>query len=172
MSGKKESVEVCVVGKIAIAELAEWLAVDLESRSGLVWIKRPARNVFPGSPAFASVGRSGYYHGCLKGKTYLAHRVVFAITNGFMPDEVDHIDGNKRNNHPENLRSVTRSENQHNRVEGGVAFHRKRNRYQARIQVNLKKVSLGYYNTYDEANEAYLMAKRNLHPTAPERCYK
>lgn len=47
-------------------------------------------------------------------KTYLQHRIVFFLHNGYWPKEVDHIDRNKSNNAPDNLRDVSRSENMHN----------------------------------------------------------
>lgn len=48
---------------------------------------------------------------------HYAHRIVFILSNGYDPAplQVDHIDRDSRNNHPSNLRAVTRSENQRNR---------------------------------------------------------
>lgn len=43
-------------------------------------------------------------------KKYKYHRIVFLMFNGYMPAEVDHNDGNASNNHIENLRPATRSE--------------------------------------------------------------
>lgn len=47
----------------------------------------------------------------------LLHRLVYEAYKGEIPEgmEIDHIDRNKRNNNPDNLRVVTRSENLLNR---------------------------------------------------------
>lgn len=43
----------------------------------------------------------------------------------------------------------------------GVSFHEKLGRYQARIRVNGKRMSLGYFKTAEEAGIAYATAARN-----------
>lgn len=46
-----------------------------------------------------------------------AHRVAFALTHGHWPrGHIDHVDGNRANNAPENLRDVTYLENNKNRA--------------------------------------------------------
>ena len=45
------------------------------------------------------------------GKKYLVHRAVFLITNGFLPALIDHIDQDKLNNLPNNLRESNKSLN-------------------------------------------------------------
>ena len=50
-------------------------------------------------------------------KDHLVHRLVYVLSRGYDPAplEIDHIDRDSRNNHPDNLRVVTRSQNQRNR---------------------------------------------------------
>ncbi len=82
------------------------------------------------------------------------------------PDDkrcVDHIDNDTANNHDENLRSATQSENLMNkkkRKDGlgaykGISFHRKSGKWQARIKVAGMNTTLGYHKTEREAGEAY-----------------
>lgn len=71
--------------------------------------------------------RKGLEAGCLdsdgyrviriEGKSYKAHRIVWALINGHFPtDQLDHIDGNKDNNNKLlNLREVTSRQNNQNR---------------------------------------------------------
>lgn len=83
---------------------------------------------------------------------------------------VDHIDGDPLNNTRANLRLVTRAQNQWNRkaqqnASGykGVSWHRGHQKYYARIQVHNRRHFLGYFETAEEAAEAYDAAARRLH---------
>lgn len=48
------------------------------------------------------------------GKVYLIHRLIWFWQTGEWPEFIDHIDGNPHNNKWDNLRNVSRSENQRN----------------------------------------------------------
>lgn len=54
---------------------------------------------------------SGYYN--LNGKHFLVHRAVWEAFNGPIPEgyDIDHIDGNPKNNNLSNLQAITHSEN-------------------------------------------------------------
>lgn len=152
--------------------LRTYLGIDQTSPSGLVWLESPAKQIKVGTPAFTSQHHTGYYHGQFKGKSYLAHRVVFALANGRWPDKVDHIDGNRANNDPANLRDVSVGENNQNRVVRGAHWDNRRARWNTYITVDYKQRNLGSFGTQEEARAAYLAAKRQVHPTAPSRCYE
>ncbi|RKZ99884.1 MAG: hypothetical protein DRQ42_06770, partial [Gammaproteobacteria bacterium] len=74
-------------------------------------------NMFLGKEA-GHVSKFGYRLIKINGKTYRAHRLVFLYHKGYMPEEVDHINGSKSDNRIENLRSANRQENQWNRKTG------------------------------------------------------
>ena len=69
-----------------------------------------------------SISKNGYMRVILsdngKNKTYFVHRLVAAafIPNPDNLPEIDHIDGNRANNHADNLRWVTVKENQNNPI--------------------------------------------------------
>lgn len=67
-----------------------------------------------GKPA-GNKGKRGYLRFTAAGKYYYAHRVVFLLVNGHLPDEIDHIDGNPTNNKPCNLRVAVHAENMQNK---------------------------------------------------------
>lgn len=81
---------------------------------------------------------------------------------------VDHIDGNGSNNRRSNLRICTRAENQANlrpssRASTGIvgAYRHPSGQYYSRICIDGKRIPLGYFNTAEEAGEAY-RARRNI----------
>ena len=95
----------------------------------------------------------GYYR---VGKTLL-HRLIMNAKSG---DIIDHIDRIKTNCQRENLRFVTKSQNNRNRlVENklgrGVYFDKSGNRYRSCISINNKTIKLGSFKTIEEAKSAY-----------------
>lgn len=107
---------------------------------------------------------------------FLSHRVALAMSTGSEPpDEVDHINGNPRDNRLENLRVGTHAENGQNlklaknNTSGymGVWFHKLRRKWAATIHAGGRKYHLGLFPTPELAHEAYLGAKRRLHTFNP-----
>lgn len=112
-----------------------------------------------------------YPNAGIDGTSIKLHRVAFALHYGYLPEIVDHINGNKRDNRPCNLRAVTRQQNSMNRVASsakrdtaykGVTLL-KNGMWRASIGVNGKTRDLGVYATDVEAAIAYDFASRLLH---------
>ena len=101
----------------------------------------------------------------------IEHRLVFLMHHGYLPNYIDHIDGDKSNNRVENLREATPSQNQFNKgptalnTSGfkGVSFYKGRKKWWARINIQGKKKHLGYFNTPEEAFAAYCAAAGEVH---------
>ena len=104
----------------------------------------------------------------------LAHRFVWIIFNGDIPDrlEINHINGIKNDNRLCNLREITQQQNCQNQrtppshnTSGfmGVSYYKAGNKYAAHINLDGKKKHLGYFNDPKIAYQAYLTAKRKLH---------
>lgn len=107
---------------------------------------------------------NGYYRVNLsknsKGKKFLIHRLI-AIHFKPNPDncsEVDHEDRNPLNNSIDNLRWVTRSQQNMNRgifsnnKSGFTGVYLHGSKYQAEIRINGKIKHLGSYDTPEEAS--------------------
>lgn len=104
---------------------------------------------------------------------YFVHRLVFYHFNGWCPDLVDHKDRNRKNNHPDNLRPATHSENHIN----GLAYKTKRPRHSkfrgvtksgdywiAQMKVRGRQRVLGRFYTELAARDAYLKGVRKHYP--------
>lgn len=102
---------------------------------------------------------------------YKVHRLVWLIETGKWPEyEIDHIDGNKLNNHISNLRDVPTQVNRQNVKRAfsnsstgllGVFPYGKR--YLAKITFNNETVRIGVYDKAEDAHTAYVAIKRTLH---------
>lgn len=97
--------------------------------------------------------KSNYYRLKINKKSYLLHRIIFLIHHNYLPDYVDHIDGNTKNNKIENLREATHSENlcnqkmpSHNKSGiKGVSWKSKLKKWVVQLKVDGQKKHFGYY---------------------------
>jgi hypothetical protein len=111
--------------------------------------------------------RPGKQRDKISGTVYM-HRQIMGFPNGL---QVDHINGNKLDNRKCNLRLATNSQNhcnrgkQANNTSGykGVSWHKQANKWNARIVLLGRKISLGLYNDPKDASEAYLTASKIYH---------
>lgn len=101
-------------------------------------------------------------------KKYYVHQIIFLYHRGYIPNELDHIDGNRLNNDIENLRSVTHSQNQHNHSKHksyngkptssqykGVYWEERRNKWRSRIVIDKREKHLGYFINEIDAAKCY-----------------
>ena len=124
--------------------------------------------------AVAGWNDNGYVRIEILGKTYRAHRLGWLYMYGAFPKKgIDHINGNKFDNRIVNLREASdlqNGQNQHNPTKRntsgylGVSWSKRENKFVAQIRVNGKGRQIGFFNTAEEAHEAYLKAKKQDHP--------
>lgn len=98
---------------------------------------------------------------------YRANRLAWFYMNAGWPErQVDHVDGDVKNNVWSNLRLATNTENTRNRgctkrnktKMKGVTVHR--NGFVAKIGINRKTIYLGKFATAEEAHEIYKKAAK------------
>ncbi len=131
------------------------------------------RNSRGGSRAGARAGyiaRHGYRTISINGKRFLEHRLVWFFLKGEWPAEIDHIDRDRQNNAPANLRVATRSQNNGNHpcrcdsqtgVKGVSPVYKGRT-FAARIRKDGGSRLIGCFPTIQEAKAAYDAEARRL----------
>lgn len=130
------------------------------------------RRLTSGKLKLTGTNSIGYLQCRINCQSYLVHRLAWLYMTGTWPEAlIDHIDGNRANNKWNNLRTATQSNNLENQKQaqadnlstGLLGADRRGGRFRAQIQVKGKKQHLGTFDTPEEAHQAYIEAKRELH---------
>lgn len=136
----------------------------------LIWKVNQRNNKLTGKTA-GTLNDEGYINIKVDGKLYKGHRLIWIYHNGDIPYkmEIDHINGVKNDNRIENLRLATHGQNQQNasmqanNTTGAKGVNKEGDKYRARIMVDNVAIHIGYYDTVEEASEAYKEAAKKLH---------
>ncbi len=151
-----------------VEELNKMFYIDSSIPNGLRWksaTNKQTRRIMVGDPAGSDRGNN-YMFTKINGTLFGNHRIIYSIfhnVNLISDQIIDHQDRNPQNNHPNNLRIVTISENSQNRTKRkqtssnyvGVYFNKRDKQFQARIGVNKKFIYLGSFLSELEAARAY-----------------
>lgn len=120
-----------------------------------------------GSRKNKGVGRAKYILAWLDGSRYFAHRVIWTMVNGQIPEgmTIDHINLDSRDNRISNLRLATTNQQQQNRrtwaKTGMKGIYVARNgSFYSMISVCGKLMHLGTFYTLEEAAAEYEDAAR------------
>jgi len=114
----------------------------------------------------------GHLKVMVDGQMIYNHQVVWAMTHGEWPTKaIDHVNGLKTDNRPDNLRLASSTENNHNRGVNrnnrtgfrGVSRDSRRNKFQAQITVDGNHMYLGHFDSAEEASRVYEAKARELH---------
>jgi len=153
-------------------------------RGLLIWRVRPREHFvsdkahstwngrYPGTVA-GSIKPTGYRIVAVNGVQFKCSRLVYSLATQTDPGDafVDHINQNKADDRPENLRVLTRAQNMLNITPAntgaasgcrGVSLHN--GKWRARIRAHGSEVFLGNFATQEEAAAAYTAAKLVLLP--------
>ena len=133
----------------------------------LYWKTKISDKVVPGKKAGSRAGK--YEVIKINKKNYYTHHLIFFMHFNFLPETIDHIDNNPRNNLINNLRPATYSENLRNTRKKakalskfkGVTFSKKDNKWVARIKLIDKRITLGYFQNEIDAAKEYDKAAIN-----------
>lgn len=125
---------------------------------------------FPMLEGYSVVLCNGYPAVKIRGQIQYLHRLVMGLAKGDKR-QVDHVDMNVLDCRKSNLRLCTHAQNLMNQRKRpntksgfrGVYLHAKSGLWQARIRINGKEKSLGYYKTPKDAHEAFKIAAVENH---------
>ena len=128
-----------------------------------------------GKRAMACMDKKGYPHGRINGKTFRAHRVIWALVHGEWPSlQIDHINGDKADNRIDNLRCVESYINQQNMKMSslnksgctGVRFVKSSKKWKSEISYRGKSIHIGTFDNFRDAVFARKKAEKKYgyHP--------
>ena len=145
-----------------------------EYRDGaLFWKHRTisrGRKLKKGGQKVTTVAPDGYLRVGFNSRQYLVHRVIFLYHHGYLPVQVDHIDGNRLNNCIKNLRPSTNAENARNQGKKSTnktgfkgVFVNRQGKFVAQICLNYKRMHLGTFDTAENAYSKYCEKAKEFH---------
>lgn len=140
-------------------------------RDGELYWKFSLSSKSPKGTIAGTIKHDDYRRIGLNKKPYLAHRLIFMMHHGYLPEIVDHIDGNRLNNRIENLREATFSQNQHNKKTGknntsgykNVTWNARKRKWLVNIRVNKKDIHIGYFVDIELADLVSQEARDKYH---------
>ena len=136
----------------------------------LYWKVKPSSKISIGDTAGCIVPR-GYICTTIEKKRHYNHRLIFLYHHGYMPEFLDHIDGNPSNNNIENIRPATSSENSMNRKlrcdsgSGikGVGWNKKSRKWRVNLNRNRITIYLGSYSSLFDAACVAFSKRKEFH---------
>ena len=160
---------VLIQGIKQMNELTQDLLKELfDYRDGELYWKVSRTNSIKVGDLAGTVDGGGYRVIRINGKTYKAHRMIYLYHHGYLPEYLDHIDGNRANNDINNLREATIRENGMNRKKNksyngkpttsrfkGVHWDKHAKKWRAQIGIGGKQKYLGLFISDIEAALAY-----------------
>lgn len=150
----------------------EYLQELFDYRDGeLYWKTDRGRSKVKNKRAGYVHKQSGYRRVSINHRSQLEHRIIFLHQFGYLPECLDHKDGNPLNNNIENLRPATYTQNMYNRKLNsdnksgvkGVWYVPSRKCWRARIRAKDSLLFCKYYKTLEEAEKAIKQARDLFH---------
>lgn len=154
---------------VTLRRLKELLLYDKQSG---VFSRKIARGQHKAGSIAGGLTSSNYVEITIDGISYRAHQLAWLyVTGEWAKTIIDHKNTIRTDNSWENLRPSNYSLNGQNRRSaqsnnkvGALGVCMRGKRFKAKIQIDKRTVHLGYFDTKELAEAAYINAKRELHP--------
>lgn len=148
----------------SVGKLQSLFSYDPET--GILWRKGEQGMQVAGGSA-----SNGYLRTRAGGEQYAVHRIIWKMVHGVESDDIDHINGERKDNRIANLRLATRSDNNRNIVispmntsgYSGVTYLKREKRWKAYLKVEKTQVCAGLFKEKREAVIAYNHLALRLH---------
>lgn len=141
--------------------------------NSLFWAISPTNSIPVGTEVghLRTLKRTGksYRHAIIMGINYPVHQIVYVLYHGVWAEpEIDHINGNSLDNHIDNLRPATRSQNSRNHRKNrrntsgvtGVSWMKTHNKWRCWITVERRHMHIGLFEKFEDAVAARKEAER------------
>ena len=114
---------------------------------------------------------TGYYEVRVDNKRYKTHRIIYLMFNGYIPEEVDHINNIRSDNRIENLRAATSLTNKFNSLMPkhnssgikGVNLHKPSNKWRCSMSINNKTKQIFGFASKELAQEFMELWRETVH---------
>ena len=137
----------------------------VETNTGRIWkevkFTKPTTGYCHCGIALDGVNRNFYQHRLI----YYAHNQDWDIWDTSPDNSIDHINGKRDDNSIENLRPVTHQQNMWNTNAKGYSWDKNAGKWKARIMLDGKLIHIGCFETEEDAHNAYIKRKSELHIT-------
>lgn len=142
-----------------------------EYKEGNLYWKRQRNHRARAGDVAGSRALHGYIHVCIDRKVYLAHRLIWLMAHGELPESIDHINGDRADNRLENLRSCTQAENNKNQKLAktnksgfkNVSWYAPYSKWRVTVRANGKQKNCGYYEDIELATLVAAEARDKYH---------
>lgn len=145
--------------------------LDVKPSEGRVfWKKVPSQRVKLNQEA-GSLSGNGYWHIGLLNKSIKRSRLIFFYVHGYLPQVVDHVNGDTQDDRIENLRGCSTSENMMNQKVRedntssykGVSWNKAVGKWHSYINKEGKRTHLGFFDNKEDARKRVEEARVILH---------
>ena len=135
----------------------EYLHERFTYRDGELYWKVVYSNRLKVGQLAGDIDGRGYRRVMLGKQHYKMHVLIWIMFNGEVPEGmvVDHKDRDKTHNRIQNLRLLSKGQNNLNTNRKGVSYDSKRQKWRAQTSIDNKTVTLGRFDTEAEAIAEY-----------------